>query len=393
MTPEEIEKKIADDLTLMQTRSATGKLDEKFIEEYTTLQFKKYGVDKPEAEVKTEVKTEAKVEEPKTEVKVEEPKTEVKTENNFLGGVLKNLNVATEKEEIKDLAQVEKVVKEKYKKDTLSDFFGEFDTIKQRVDEELPKVQKERDDVVAVFQNLPEDLWHINQIAIKKGDWREAAKGVIGMDFMRDVSKIGKEELVNYFYPQKFKKEDFEDVDGTNTALEIAYDESKNKFIAKQNTIRSQSEKMIADEQKRTQVIAGSIESSFKALENTIFKDTPPEHVGKTKKVMSGGKDAILAMFYNEDGSYKPDAAKKILLAEFGEDAMKDIASVVSKRAGGEALEEAIQAKKETNLNGGGAANKSDKEKQEEARARIRQRLGMNGLNPQRKLDHSDKKK
>lgn len=389
MELDEIKQQVTLEIQNMELNSASP-LNEEFKTQWIesrikTLSDKAVAPAAPKAEV-------PKVEVPKTETpKTETPKVETpqSTGDPFVDAILKANGVTAAKPGvIKTPEDAQRVLEEKAGVKTFDEFFGKFDEFKSKVEEELPKIQKERDDVVAAMSLLPEDLFLLNQKAWAGEDWR-ADLNKSNFDFTQDVSKVGKKELVNYFYPGEFTEADFEAPAGTNPALKIAEKEAVEKFKARQTEIKSTSQKLIDKVQQESTILATSLDSSFKNLESSMLKEAPKDQVKKVKEVLAKGKAGVLEIFFNKDGSYKEDALEKAILAEFGKDAIKKIVSHVSKQSAGAAVEEAIESKRESRAAAGDAGKQTSDEKLLE----MKKAIGLSGINGNKTFEHIERKR
>ena len=328
---------------------------------------------------------------PAATVVKEEKKEVAATGDPFVDSLIKaNGGAVATASKINTPDEFKPVLKEKANVESFDEFFNKFDEMRTIVEKEVPTLKQERDNVVTAMSALPSDLFLLNQLAWEGKDWRAEAEKLVGFDFTQDVSKVGKKELVNYFYPGEFKDEDFEAPAGTNNALKIAEKEAVAKYKARQVDISNSSKSIAEKVDNDTKLVAASLESSFKSLDNSMLKEAPEDQKKRIKATLAKGKAGVLEIFMNPDGSFKEDAMEKAILAEFGKDAIGKIVSHVTKQNLGAELEKALETKKDTgkpaSATAGGATADEDFNK-------LKSQIGLTGINGNRTFDHIVRKK
>lgn len=263
--------------------------------------------------------------------------------------------------EIKDKGDYAKVVKsvDKWRADS------------QKLVETEKKVSQFQD----IFENLEPDLLDAIQTYYNGQDWRKSINTSVPFDISKPVDSIDTKKLVDYYFPGKFTDEDFE-ADDKPTALEIAEQTAKEKFIAKQEAEKNAKRARIEEAKVKLDRQKKSIDGSVQALRQS-FPDVDLTVVNEVTQVLEGGN--ILSEFLNSDGSYKPDAAKKLMLLKYGEQELRSAIEAAELRVETKMNEEFIRRspttppKKQTN---GNSAPSKHSEQFEKAKSFIK---GMGG--------------
>lgn len=263
--------------------------------------------------------------------------------------------------EIKDKSDYAKVVKsvDKWRADS----------------QKLVETEKKATQFQEIFENLEPDLLEAIQTYYNGQDWRKTINTSMPFDISKPVDSIDTKKLVDYYFPGKFTDDDF-DADEKPTALEIAEQTAKEKFIAKQESEKNAKRARIEEAQAKIARQKKSIDGSVQALRQS-FPDVDITVVNEVTQVLEGG--SILSEFLNSDGSYKPDAAKKLMLLKYGEQELRNAIEAAELRVETKMNEEFIRRspttppKKQTN--GNSAPNKHS-ESFEKAKSFIK---GMGG--------------
>lgn len=241
--------------------------------------------------------------------------------------------------EIKDASDYAKVIKsvDKWRADS----------------QKLVEVEKKAGNYEEIFENLEPDLLGAIQSYYNGQDWRKSINTSMPFDINKPVDSIPTKDLVNHYFPGKFTDEDF-DSDEKPTALEIAEQTAKEKFIAKQDAEKNAKRARIEEAKVKLQKQKQSIDGSVNTLRQS-FPDVDITVVDEITKTLEGGN--ILSEFLNSDGSYKPDAAKKLMLLKYGEQELRNAIEAAELRVETKMNEEFIRRspttppKKQTNGN------------------------------------------
>jgi hypothetical protein len=188
---------------------------------------------------------------------------------------------------------------------------------KQRINaQKASELEKWAEDIKNDFASLPEPI--INAIAaLNEGkDWKQAINSSVELkiDFRKGFEDQDKWSLIETYASDIIdSKEDFEDDPNSaqvRSALRVA--EKMFKTDKREHELQSAERKRIEDASRAK--IASSISGSLDVVK-TDFPGMKDKDVKRIEKVLSGG--GIMDLFVNKDGSFKPDAAKKLAYIEF----------------------------------------------------------------------------
>lgn len=339
----------------------------------------------------------------KTAPQTQQPKTDVKTEEvvqeNIDGSLTdgeETPQIETTKEEKKSLifGSKKQEKQENISIESLDDFAkfskkwgieikdkGDYAKVVKSVDkwrsdsQKLVETEKKVSQFQEIFENLEPDLLDAIQTYYNGQDWRKSINTSVPFDINKPVDSIDTKKLVDYYFPGKFTDEDFE-ADEKPTALEIAEQTAKEKFIAKQESEKNAKRARIEEAKIKLERQKSSIDGSVQALRQS-FPDVDITVIDEVTQTLEGGN--ILSEFLNSDGSYKPDAAKKLMLLKYGEQELRNAIEAAELRVETKMNEEFIRRspttppKKQTN---GNSAPSKHSEQFEKAKSFIK---GMGG--------------
>lgn len=203
-------------------------------------------------------------------------------------------------------------------------------TIKWREDsQKLGEVQETLSNFEKMLDETPAQLIDALK-AYHSGaeNWQESITKMPSFDFKVPVDKQDEKKLVANYFPGEFSDEDWT-AEERPKALTIAIKSSREKFSTDKRELESLSAAQIKDANDRKEAKVGSISGSLDSLKNS-FPDLDKTDVNGIKKIMEGGD--IASLFFNKNGTYKPQAAKMIMLALYGEEALNRVTKAVVKR-------------------------------------------------------------
>jgi hypothetical protein len=173
-------------------------------------------------------------------------------------------------------------------------------------------------EIIGFLESLPDDLLESLRIAEVGGNYREAFDNKPKFDYNIAADKQDIKALVNTFYPGKFTEEDFTDEEPSEV-LQMAISSSKDKF-----TVEKQ-----AHDTKRVQIMQKAdqaLKAQTAAAQNSVsrlaqsFPDMEKDNFTKVKTAIEGGPNHVLSLFYNKDGTAKPEAAELLTMAMYGKE-------------------------------------------------------------------------
>jgi hypothetical protein len=231
----------------------------------------------------------------------------IENEEQFLGAIKSQFG-----QELKDIKETPKF----------------FETVKKwRADSQnSEKAVKERDNAVSLLENLPDDLLESVQQYYKGEDYRKAFVNNPKIDFSKPAEKQDKANLVNHYFPGKFIADDFEE-ETPSPALEIALEASTKQYNSEKVGRENLRAKEMDKATKRQELFKSSINSSVEHL-RASFPGVLPDVEQDIQSTLTGGD--LMSEFFNPDGSYKQDAAEKLMLARHGKEFMAQLMEVAA---------------------------------------------------------------
>lgn len=277
--------------------------------------------------------------------KEEEKEEEIEISNKF--GI--KLNKKEDKKgatklDIKTFDELPAVLKSKYGQEIkdpkgLSKFF-ESSVDKWRSDSQsLEKVTKEKDNAIAIFEQLPPELLDAVKMHYDGQDFRKAFEGSTKIDFSKPVGKHKPEILVNTFFPGEFTAEDFE-ADEPSKELKFAIKASEKEYNSEKTAREQRAKTHVEQAQRKNEAFKTSVKSSVTALK-VAFPDMAADVLADTEHTLSSG--AIMSDFFNPDGTYKQNAAEMFMLAKHGKELIEQLMEIAQRRGESSANEEMVR--------------------------------------------------
>ena len=281
-----------------------------------------------------------------TEASVTEPAASESTGLKIESNIFENgaLDLGGEKPEAKNYSEDVNSFVTEFGFESASDFeskLKEYRETSAQVGELKDKVENNDN----LFAQMPKDMYNsVVAFFNNEEDWRKHVSDK-GIDYTQDFNSISKEEILNTFFPNEFSADDWEeynDEDGdTNVkkAIDIALRNASGEFESKKNEIMSyQSE--VSNRQ------AKSMESIGNSINNTL-KNLPSQMQGLSESYVKSieskiRNNEILSLFYEQDGTLKPDAAHRLILAQDGSNLLEQYSNLYKVQAKNEATQEIL---------------------------------------------------
>jgi len=254
----------------------------------------------------------------------------------------------------------------------ISDFgYGSADELKTKLQEsesnsktieELTSKIKSNDDL---FTNMPADMYNaVVAWANQDGDWKDKINND-SVDYLGDISSHSTKDLVDVFHPGAFNEDDWEeynDEDGDvniKKAIDIAYRDSSNKFESKKNEIVNYQSGISEKQAERMQMFDSSVGSTIGNL-STQMSGLSESYVKSIESKIRNNE--IMSLFYDENGSLKPDAAHRLILAQDGNDLIEKYSKLYKTQANNEATQDILDRSSDTpnKTQGGSSTAKTD---------------------------------
>lgn len=232
--------------------------------------------------------------------------------------------------------------------------------------QKLPAIQEELDAHQSLLDNAPAVLITAMKAFFDgDGEWMKVITSAPQFDFTKPVEKQDIKILVNSYFPGEFTQEDWDETTEPK-ALTIAKQSAKEKFSADKRELDTLSAGQIRDAKLRKEAKAESVDGSLAVLKQS-FPELDKTDIKDIQKVMESGD--INSLFINKNGTWKPDAAEKIMMALYGKSTImnltKTAAGAAAKKAETKANEEILSRGADTpapNRNTGASENKTNPE-------------------------------
>lgn len=295
------------------------------------------GKPEPTPEVKEEKPIEEPTKQPKntttetTETTEEEPE-EIAIPGTFFA------EKKTKPVKIEKIEDIQEYAKKKYQIEKPEDwgkFFGNVEAWRN-TSQKASEVEQQYESVVNQLSNLPYEI-QASMLAWSKGEDYKGVfqKSMSNIDFSKDIASHDKKEIINYYYPNEFSEDDFEDFDN-NPQLKAAFKMAEKTLYPKdQKAIKDQRADLEREAERLKETITASTVSSVSVLEQS-FPGMDKKEVKKVEQILLSGDDnKLLGLFKNRDGSVKKEAAKMLSMALYGEEQIKALLKMTEEQIKG----------------------------------------------------------
>ncbi len=218
----------------------------------------------------------------------------------------------------------------------------EFKTLQNNLTKASVDVQKLAD-WNNTLETMPEEIYGVMQAWLNGEDYLDVMQHESRQkpDFTKDFGANSQEVMLNYYHPGKFSKEDYQDEE-MQDKISLAMDSAKKLFEKDKKDYRTYRDQVADKANQKTQALQTSIDTTLNALK----KDVPyirDNHKKRIEDVINLGPRGVMSLFINDDGTFKPEAAKLVSLAVYGEDAINFHKNRAAKDGETKATEELLQ--------------------------------------------------
>jgi hypothetical protein len=190
-------------------------------------------------------------------------------------------------------------------------------------------------------EELPLEFVEAAKAHLEGKNYKEVLLAGPKLNFSVPLEKQKVEDLVNEYFPGKFTKEDFENMDDVSPALEIAITAAKDKFKDQQKQFNEKGASIRAKAEETLKAQQAAVSGSLQSLTQT-FPDLDQKDVSAIQKALEGGPRSVMSFFYDQNGLAKPEAAKALFLAMYGEEELQVAAEVAARQAESRVNEEIV---------------------------------------------------
>lgn len=215
--------------------------------------------------------------------------------------------------------------------------------------------EKELNDMQNMLDQLPEELQAGIQAYMSGEDHLQVINSRPNLDFSKAKDDIPKADLVKTYYPDQFDGEDIEAIrEGTASEdlqkrFDLASQEAERKFEGDKN----KHQEYLKDQQTKLEQHKEKFNESLQYAEQEFKRDFPnadPKYIEEVREQLSN--PALL--FYNEDGSLRKDAFKRLAFGKDGDQLLDQYKQQVKREEQNKTKREALK----------GTPSKPDKNKQ-----------------------------
>lgn len=204
----------------------------------------------------------------------------------------------------------------------------------------LEKTKSEYDNILAVLDATPVDLLEAIKLHHDGQDYMSAFKDKPAFNFDVPVEKQSIEQLVNHYYPGKFTPEDFKE-EVPPPALEIAMSASKDKYNHTKTTRDNERAAYERNASVKLESIKNSVVGSVNYLKQS-FPDADQDVANGISSTLEGGIQKVAELFFNGDGTVKPEAAERLMMVLHGKSEISRMVKIASNQAESRLNEELV---------------------------------------------------
>jgi len=228
-----------------------------------------------------------------------------------------------------------KYIKEKTGHDNLESLVGSSLKLQEKA-EEYDALSQKAANYESVFENMPAQLYEAVDQFLKGGDWKAPITSKPNLDFTKTLDNQSEKSLVENYMPNQFTDEDWSDYKGDDVdlnlkrAMDIAINTAKSNFEKDRNEIESLQTTRLNEARENEKKLNASVDNSIEYLRKNI-EGINDNYVKQLKGNLNVAK--LTEMFFNKDGSFKEDAALKMVMAEDGYSMMNQYKTLAERQA------------------------------------------------------------
>lgn len=226
----------------------------------------------------------------------------------------------------------------------LQGLISEINSLKTKL-KDVPALQQKIDTYENQAKTIPNDVAAINQAVTQGGDYMGVIKQIATgneLDFNKHFKDQDVLSLVGRYTGRSLTKESFGEMDqttrdGLSLIAETKYNDEKSAYTTN-----------IINKQENDQKFATSLNESVRVSIDNLKKRFPDFEVEALKHVENVMATGLKDSLFNPDNTYKPDAAVRIAMQEYGETALQTQEQTIGELA--EKIGSRIEGKVNENL-------------------------------------------
>ena len=237
---------------------------------------------------------------------------------------------------------------------------GEYGITGENISTELPKLiqqskdfddmSKTMDGYKAVFEKMPAELYGAIQAWNKGEDYMASINNATKFDLGKNFEDHGVTPMVDVYFEGKVTPEEWAEHknpdgdQGIKDKVDTLIDLAKEKYSVDQGKHQLQ----VQNYERNAQVDLENQQKAFDISRNSLperFKESFPikeEYIAQVDK-LAQDRNAVLGLFYNPDGSLKPDGHIRLAMATGGEELVLSQAAALKSKLMSQAREEVIR--------------------------------------------------
>lgn len=263
---------------------------------------------------KEEVKTEAKKEE-------EKPKEEVKEEKKGIETPLGNIKIAETEDKYKSF--IEKTGVNISSDDDIISYINKAKELEER-ESELIKEKRLGDDFKTFFETAPEDIKSLLVDYASGKDYRKTGNEMFSnnIDYNKSWNEYSDKDILVKRY-NDISDDDFEELE--EKAKQALEKSAQKAYETERNNIIVGNKKFLDGQKAIAENINQSIQKSIQKLQERF----PEMSKAKIKEIEKKMYSAPFKDMFNDDRTYKDDAAIKLAMANYGVETIESIQNTV----------------------------------------------------------------
>lgn len=180
--------------------------------------------------------------------------------------------------------------------------------------QDLKEAAEQNSGYKKLFDEIPDVVYDAIQAWGKGQDWMEVLKTKTpAFDFSKPFESQT-EKVLNQYFPGKFTAQEIQD--NSDQIVKSAIEVAKSKFDLEKNGLEGQRAKSLEAAENKTKALKTSVDGSVDVLKQS-FPDFNPRQLADIRQMLLSGD--VTPVFFKKDGTYKPEAAKMLAMAVYGE--------------------------------------------------------------------------
>jgi hypothetical protein len=201
---------------------------------------------------------------------------------------------------------------------------------KQRANaQKATELEKFKEEIETAFAEMPPEIVKAIEAYNNGQDWKDAIKSspALKLDFNKDLDSQNKWALIEAYAPDELTQEEFEDDPNSREVQRLLRVAEKAFQLDKQQNDRQVAEAKRVQETK----VKTFRDSALSSLEQVKadFPGMDEKELKKLEKTLTGG--GLGSEFFNKDGTYRADAAKKLALIQYAPTEIERLSKKLSK--------------------------------------------------------------